>query len=98
MMVEGMKMLDGVVRDVPAALEKYVRYSCHVSRVGSFMLHNCIHINEATSLARLSCEAAVKWYHAKSSDTKVITEVGSQFISYITRTNIMSFCPQVLYP
>ena len=80
MMVEGMKMLDGVVRDVPAALEQCIHYSYYVFHIGSLLLHNSGHINEATSLARLSCEAAVKWYHTKSNDTKAIAKVCSQFI------------------
>lgn len=72
-------MLDGVVRDVPAASEQYIHYSNYVFHIGSLMLHNCDHINEATSLARLSCEAAVKWYDAKSNDPKAIAKVRLQF-------------------
>jgi hypothetical protein len=70
-------MLDGVVQDVPdpVAFDQYIHYACNTFNI-ALMLFNCGHINDATSLARLSCEAGSKWYLAKSDDSDAITKVG----------------------
>lgn len=71
-------MLDGIVEEVPAALEQYIHYACHAYNIG-LMLSNCSQISEATSLARLSCQAANKWYLAKTCESNSITKVGSVY-------------------
>ena len=69
-----MNMLNGIVEEFPVALEQYIHYAYHTFNVGA-ILFNCGHLNDATSLARLSCQAALKWYIAKSHESDAFTKV-----------------------
>lgn len=73
-LVEGIKTLDDIVDDVPAAFEQYLYYASNAFNI-ALMLYNSSQVNDATCLACLSCDASYKWYHAKSDDSSAITKV-----------------------
>ena len=75
MLVEGMKILDEVVKDVPEAIDQYIHYSRYAFNV-ALKLFKCDQVDDATILSRLSCEAGSKWYHLKSDDGNAINKVG----------------------
>ena len=73
-LIEGIKMLDGVVENVPVAFDQYIHNACHAFNI-ALLLSECGDIDVATSLARVSCEAGSKWYLAKSDDTNASAKV-----------------------
>ena len=73
-LVEEIKMLDGVLQDVPEAMDQYIHYASNTFNI-ALMLFNCGQINDAAILARLSCEAGRKCYLIKSDDGNAINKV-----------------------
>ena len=73
-MINGMKTIDDVIQEVPAAIDQYIHYACAAFNTG-LTLHNSSQVNDATSLARLSCEAGSKWYFAHSDESNAVSTV-----------------------
>ncbi|XP_028394830.1 uncharacterized protein LOC114518975 [Dendronephthya gigantea] len=72
-MIEGMKTIDDVIEETPAAIDQYGHYAFFAFNIG-LILHNCSQVNDASSLARLACEAGTKWYLAHSEESNAISK------------------------